>query len=196
MSLPAQGYLHEVQAQSLKLLSIPTLRSSFDRYLLTHLRSQSMASWVMVLFYGVPPTQPVFSPAGLFWQGSRGPLRFSLHSQERPLVLALVLALSSRSFDRWYVTHWRSFAALSAGYSTNGTSRTSARPGAVYRADDIPTLWQMIVGFPFNLGHLHIQTSSPWLLLWYWGCLRTLLTGDILHTGALRSALSRRCLGQ
>ena len=63
------------------------------------------------------------------------------------LLLWYLLALSSRSFDRWYLTHWRSFTALSVG----GTSRTSAPSGAVDRADDIPALWQVIVGFSINI---------------------------------------------
>ena len=80
--------------------------------------------------------------------------------QARPLALALVV-LSSRSFDRWYLTRWHSFAALSTGSSTGGTSRINAPSDAVDKADDIPALWQVITGFPTNLGHLHIQASLP-----------------------------------
>ena len=142
--------------------------------------------------YSAPSTQPMFSPAVL--QGSWGPLRFYLHFQARSLALALV-ALSSRSFDRWYLTHWPSFAVLSAGSSTGGASRSNAPPGAIDRADDIPSLWQMTVGFPFNLGHLHIQVSLPRLLHW-WHFPRAPSAGGTSHTGALRSALGRWCLQQ
>ena len=108
----------------------------------------------------------------------------------RSLALALV-ALSSRSFDRWYIVHCHSFVALSAGSSADGTSRTSAPSGAVDRSDDVPGLWQMVVGSPFNLGRLHIQASLPWMLLWYWRCPRAPSAGDALYTGALRSTLRR-----
>ena len=91
---------------------------------------------------GAPSTQPMFSPA--VWQGSSSVLP-PLHAH--PLALALV-ALFSRSFGRWYRTHWRSFSALSAGSSPGGTSCTSAPRGAVEWANDIPALWQVVVGFP------------------------------------------------
>ena len=48
-------------------------------------------------------------PAIHFWQELWGPLRFYLHIIQvgvpsRPLLVVLVF---SRSFDRWYLTHWR-----------------------------------------------------------------------------------------
>ena len=60
----------------------------------------------------------------------------------------------------------------------------------------ISALRLVIVGFSFNLGHLRIQASPPWLLLWYWRCPRAPSTGDTLHTGALLSALGRWNLRQ
>ena len=170
MGLPAQGYLLKVQAQSLKLLAILAFAA-----LLRPVSPQALALSLALSLGGVlccgallrRSSNPVdVPPAVLFSQGSWGFLRFYLHFQARPLTLALVLALSSRSFGRWYLTHWRSFAVLSVGSSIGGTSRTSASPGAVDRADDIPALWQMIVESPFNLGHLYIEASFPWLLLW------------------------------
>lgn len=93
-----------------------------------------------------------------------------------------------RFFDRWYLTHWRSFAALSAGSSVGGTSRTRAPPaGAVDRANDTPTLWQVIEGFSL-LGYLHIQASLPRLLLS--GTLLAPLRLVALHTLVLSVALS------
>ena len=125
----------------------------------------------------------MFSPAVL--QESWGPLRCYLHSRLASLGCCL------RSFDRWYLTHWRSFAALSVGSSAGGTSRTSAPPGAVDRADDIVGLWKMIVGFSFNLRHLHVQARLPRLLHW-WRSPRAPSTGGTLLTGAL----GRWCLRQ
>ena len=64
-----------------------------------------------------------------FWLGSWSPLRFYLHSRGVPRrLLSYVLALFSRSFDRWYLTHWCSFAELSVDSSAGGTSCTSAPP--------------------------------------------------------------------
>ena len=80
--------------------------------------------------------------------------------------------------------------------SIGDTARTCALPGALGHVDDIPALWQMVVGSPFNLGHLHMQASFLWLLPWYWRCPHAPSTGSALHTGALRSALVRWCLGQ
>ena len=92
------------------------------------------------------------------------------------------MALSSRSFDRWYLTLWHSFAAPSDDSSAGGTSCTRARPDAVDRADDVHTLWQVIVRFPFTLSHLHIQASLPRLSLW-WRSHRASSAGGSLHTG-------------
>ena len=104
-----------------------------------------------------------------------------------------MVALSSHSFRRWYLTHWRSFAALSAGSSAGGASHTSAPSCAVDRANDIPPLWQVIVGFP-SLGYLHIQASLPRLLLW-WPSPRDPSAGVVPYTLVfLRSAFGRWCL--
>ena len=91
-------------------------------------------------------------------------------------------------------THWRSFAALSAGSSAGVTSRTSAPPGAVDRTKDTSALRQVIVGFS-SLDHLHIQASFPRLFLWRHSP-RAPSTGGTLHIDALRSALGRWCLRQ
>ena len=135
--------------------------------------------------YGASSIQSIFSPAVL--QGSWGPLRFYLHFQARPLALALVV-FSSRSFDGCYLTRWRSFAVLLAGSSASGTSRTKAPHDAVDRADDISSLWQMTVGFPFNL----VTSTSRLASL---GCcsgsaLLALLRPVVPHTLALSGALS------
>ena len=84
--------------------------------------------------------------------------------------------------------------------STGGTSRTSAHPGALDRADDIHPLCLMIVGSPFNRGHLHFQASFPWLLLWHYEHQTGVALGDsifflsnacIQHTnGAFENLLS------
>ena len=88
------------------------------------------------------------------------------------------------------------FGALLGISSTGGISHTSTPPGALDRAGDISALWQMIVGSPFNLGHLYFQARFPWLLLWYWRCPRVPSTCSTSHTGALHSSLGRWCLGQ
>ena len=87
-----------------------------------------------------------------------------------------------------------SFAALSAGSSAGGTSHTSTASCAVHRADDIPALWQLIMGFP-SLGYLHIQVSLPRLMLW-WRSPRAPSAGGTLHTGTIRSVFGRWCLRQ
>ena len=92
--------------------------------------------------YKTPSTQSIFSPAVLLpgVVGSSSvlpPLQASLPW----MLLWYLLALSSRSF-----------AALSA----DDTLLTNTLAGAVDRADDIPALWQVIVGLSFNLDHLHI----------------------------------------
>ena len=127
MGIPAQGYLQKVQAPWRYWRS----QRSFDRCLVTYWRSpyhsRSVASWAGALFYGVPPTSrcsPQLSSSGR----GRGVLFGSTSNSRRvpQVVLALVLALSSQPFGRWCLTHWRSFTALSAGFSIGGTSSTSA----------------------------------------------------------------------
>ena len=183
VGLAAQSYLQS--PRSLAILALAALLRPVSPHVLALSLAISIGDVLEIALHGAPSIQPMLCPAVL--QGSWGPLRFYPHFQARSLVLALV-ALSSRSFDRWYLTHWRSFAALSAGPSAGGTSRPSAPPGAFDRADDIPALWQMIVRFPFNLGHLHIQASSVGCCSG--GALLALLRPVVPYTLALSVALS------
>ena len=54
-----------------------------------------------------------------------------------------LVAHSSRSFDQWLLSHWRFFAALSAGSSAGGTRRTSARPAQSTVLMMFPAFWQV-----------------------------------------------------
>ena len=112
----------------------------------------------------------------------------------RPLALTLV-AFSSHSFDRWYLTHWCFFEALSASSSASGTSRTNAFFGGVNWADDISSLGQVIVGFPFGLGHLRILANLSRLSFW-WRFSGAPSPGGMLYTEALRRALGCWCYRQ
>ena len=108
-------------------------------------RSRSVASWATAL-YGAPSTPSTFSPAVL--QRLWSPLRLYLHSRLlpsldccsggtllaflRPVVpytLAILRSALGRFLGRWCLTY------------------QCSSPGAVDRADSIPALWKVIVGF-------------------------------------------------
>ena len=92
-------------------------------------------------------------------------LSFRLESWSPPSVLPPRQASLPRLF-LW----WRSPRAPSTGDTlhTGAPSRrsppiprpTGAPPGAVDRADDIPSLWQVIVGFP-SPDYLYLVRPSP-----------------------------------
>ena len=62
----------------------------------------------------------------------------------QPPAAATLMAHLSRSFDRWLLSHWRFFAAISVGSSAGGTSRTSAPLLALStRSIMFSALWQV-----------------------------------------------------
>ena len=141
MGFSFQSYLHKVQVFPADIgpRGVPSTGvSSRTGALLRALDRWRLGRWRSTAFLQPSPCGPQLCSSG--W--GRGVLFSSTLTPCVPWrLLWYFLALSSRSFARWYLTHWRSFAALSAGSSANGTSRTSAPPGAVDRADDIPALW-------------------------------------------------------
>ena len=118
---------------------------------------------------------------------------FYVISGQPPAAVALMAHLS-RSFDRWLLSHWRFFAALSAGSSAGGASRTSAPLLALSTGPMIfPVLWQVPRG-----SHL-LQVTPKFRLtsrgFCSGGAVLTLVHGS-LHTSAILSALGRWCLQQ
>ena len=109
-----------------------------------------------------------------------------MHSSADALVVH-----SWRSFDQWLLSHWRFFAVLSAS-SSAGCYLTYQRssPGAVDRADDIPSLWQVQRGSrQLRVTVPQIQAHhSVFLLLSR--SLHACAAGGSLHTGATVTALS------
>ena len=142
--------------------------------------------------YGAPLTLPMFFPAlpqagigkSFFLQSrlaflgfySGGALLAHLQTVV-PYTLVLLRSALRRFLGRWYLTYQR------------------APLVAVDQSDDVPALRQVIVGFPFTLGHLHIQASLPRLLLW-WHSPRAPSVGGTLHSGAIRGVLCPWCLRQ
>ena len=107
----------------------------------------------------------------------------------------VLVAHSSRSFDRWLPSHWRFFAALSASSSAGGTWCTSASlPGAIDRADDVPALWQVQRSSRLLRVTLpQIQVDLSGFLSWSRGP-RARAAGGSLHTDAILKALSAGCV--
>ena len=100
---------------------------------------------------------------------------------------------SLRPFGRWYLTHWRSFAALSAGSSVGGTLRTSASPWRCRPGRGYPCSLAGNRGIPVWVTSKSKQAS---LGCCSGGAPYAPSAGGTLHAGAIPSALGRRCLRQ
>ena len=95
--------------------------------------------WAMML-YGTRTTLPMYSPSCPSDWGRRV---FYFTLGQSPAAVAL-MAHSSRSFDRWLLSHRRFFIAISAGSSAGGTSCTNAPLLALStRPMMFPALWQV-----------------------------------------------------
>ena len=120
-----------------------------------------------------------------------GAVEYSTSGQP-PTAVAL-MGHSSRSFDRWLLSHWRFFVALSAGSSASGTSRTSASLLALSTGPLMsPALWQV----PWGSRSLRVTpkfrlTSTDSCS---GGALLALVRPVVPYTLVLLSALSAGCL--
>ena len=163
----------------LRSVSLPHWRSSLQRS-----RSMVFGQWRSTALDQPSGIPQLFSDWG----------RRVFYSTSGQLPAAVTLMVhSSRSFDRWLLSRWHFFVALSTSSSAGGTSRTRARLLALStRPMMFPALWQVPWGSRSLCVSPKSRLTSPGSCSG--GAVLALVRPVVYNTLALLAAFSAGCV--